>query len=117
MYNIIQGSRTDSPANPFVVLLKTDAETMNPFDLTAVTEVETCFQNTDGTELTAKLTTGEIEVIGNPILGKLGIVLDAAETALLAVTEGATLELAITTTGDPFKVQIPLAYSVAQSDC
>ena len=117
MYHIIQGSRTDAAQNPFVVGLKKDNLSYDPLDLTGVAEITACFQKTDGTELMISLTGGGITILGNPILGKIAIALTAAQTALLAVVEASTLELALTYSGDPFKVQIPNAYSVSQSVC
>lgn len=115
-YPIIQGSRTDSAANPFLVYLIQNPQTFQPFNLTGVTNITACFQNADGSELMVSLGSG-ISILGNPLLGTIAIALTAAQTALLAVTDSATLELSITTSGDPFKVQIPNAYLVAESVC
>lgn len=119
MYAIVQGGVTGNASNPFVVRLKTDPVTMDPFDLTSIYDIQTCFHNADGTELMVGKVSGGITIVGNPLLGKILIALTAAQTALLAVSDPTTLELAIVPTlgADPVKVSIPLAYSVVQSDC
>lgn len=89
----------------------------DPYDLTGVTEIQTCFQNEDGTETVIKLTTSGIAIIGNPILGKISINLTASNTNLLSTADVGILELAITTSGDPTKLQVPGAYEVDASVC
>lgn len=106
---IIQGGQKS-----FVVRL-VDSETGDPYDLTAATEVETCFENDDGTELMLNLAGGV--TILNAIIGKIQISLTAAQTTALRVLQGGTLELAVTFAGDPVKIQIPLAYDVVQTAC
>ncbi len=115
-YSIIQGGRTDASQNPFIVRLKTDLITMDPFDLTGVSAITCCFMKQDGTDLVLSLGSG-ISIVGNPLLGKLLITLTAAQTALLNEVAFATLELAITFSGDPLKVQILNAYEVVTADC
>lgn len=114
MYQIIQGGKAIIP------IRLTDQSTGDPYDLTSVAEIKTCFQNSDGSELMVTKTGGAISVVGNPILGKLQIALSSAQTALLdEVDEGTgTLEIAITVgSSDPFKFWIPGAYSVSPSQC
>lgn len=90
----------------------------DPVDLTGVTEISTCFQNTTGAELVLTKTGGAITVLGSPVLGKLSIALTAAQTALLALTDTDVLELALTyPSSDPIGIQIPQAYSVVASQC
>ena len=118
MYQIVQGGRTDAVQNPFIVRLKTDNVTYDPFDLTSVLDIGTCFVNADTTELIASLVGGQISIVGNPLLGKVLIALTAVQTALLKQVNLATLELKLTfATGNPIKVQIEEAYSVAESEC
>lgn len=108
--DIIQGGKVT------LTIRLVDSLTGDPFDLTGVTAIETCFLNADATELMLALGTGII-ILGNPILGKIAISLTAAQTALLDLVSLATLELAVTTSGDPIKIQIPQVYSVLQSEC
>lgn len=115
MQNIIQGGLTNIAVRLQQVL---NGVIGDPVDLTGVTEIVTCFQNTDGTEVTLTLTGGAVTILGNPILGKIGIQITAAQTTLMKVTDGDTLELAITYgSADPVKTQIPNAYAVLQSQC
>lgn len=115
MYKIIKGSRTD--INPPFIVRLTDESTKDPFNFTPVTAITACFKNADDTELVVSLVAG-IVVSGSPFIGKLRFELTAAQTALLAaVEEPVTLELTITITGDPFKVKIPNAYTVEESEC
>jgi hypothetical protein len=108
---IIQGG-----AVSFIIRIK-DVSTGDPYDLTDVTEITTCFQNADGTELMLSLS-GGISVEGDPLIGKIKVSLTSAQTALLALEELATLQLAITVnTDDPFFNRIPEAYSVLESVC
>lgn len=108
-FNIIQGGKAT-----LVVRLLND-QTQDPYDLTGVTALTTCFQNDDGSELMLTLSSG-ISIL-SAVLGKIQIVLTSAQTALLRTVQLHTLELSITTTGDPIKVQIPDAYSVVQTVC
>lgn len=110
MINIIQGS-----IKTFTVLLK-KASNGEPFPLSGVTEIETCFKNADDTELMLSLTGGDITVLDAPI-GKLQIALDETETAALALDESATLEIAVDFGSGPQKVQILNAYSIIQTVC
>lgn len=114
MVNIIQGSK-----GQITVRLYQGANGVigDPIDLTAVAEISVCFQKADSTELTLTKTGGGITVLGSPLLGKIQIALTAAQTALLAVTDHETLEIALTFSGDPQKIQIPSAYSVLASRC
>ena len=57
----------------------------DPVDITAATEIEAIFLNTDGTFLEKKLTTAGIAIISGPG-GHFQIYLAAADTALLAVS-------------------------------
>lgn len=93
-----------------------DPNTKRPYDLSAVTALKTCFRNQDGTELMLSLGSG-IAVVGNPILGELTVSVTAAQSALLEATDVETLELGITTTGDPIPALIPMAYQVLASRC
>ena len=90
----------------------------DPLDLTGITAISTCFLNDDGSELSLSLAGGEIAVYGNPVLGKISITLTAAQTALLAVDDRATLQVAFTYgAGQPIVLQIPMAYSIIATDC
>ena len=112
---IIQGSQ-----ETLMVRLKNIANGIegDPVDLTTITEIKTCFQNADGTELMLTKTGGAISVLGNPVLGKISIALTAAQTTLLAVTSIATLEISLIFSGaDPIKIQISKAYTVLPSVC
>ena len=93
------------------------AVTMEPVDITGAVEVTCCFLNNDGTELSLSLSAAQIQVLSG-ILGKLQVNLTAAQAAALAVVDYETLEFAITIGAtDPFKVQIPAAYSVIPAGC
>jgi len=95
-----------------VIRLK-NGDTTDPWDLTGLTEVSTCFEKQDGTELTVSLTGGQFVVVGSPLLGKLALTLSAAETTNLKPTQGVkTMELTLTYTGDPVATDIPMAYEV-----
>ncbi len=112
MVNIIQGG-----LKTFVVRLLSVA-TGDPLNLAGVTEITTCFQNADGTELMLTYTaSGGITVVST-VLGKIQVALTAEQTALLLVTEeAATLEVGVDLGNGPMKVQIANAYSVLQSVC
>lgn len=116
-YKIYQGSQ---PKPPFIVkLLQSDQPGADPVDLTGVDEIVVCFPNEDGSDTELKLSDAEIEIVGNPILGKINILYTAAQSALFKTSESSTLEVAVTDDGetDPWKVQIPHAYSVLASLC
>lgn len=87
-----------------------------PFDLTGVTDITTCFQNSDGTETMLSLGSG-ISVVGNPSLGTILINATALQTAKFIPVTGQALELAISFGGDPTKYQIPDAYEVVTGLC
>lgn len=106
---IVQGGRTN-----FIVRL-VDQDTGNIYPLTGATALSTCFENTDGTELMLALGSG-VSII-DAAAGKLQISLTSAQTALLRTGLANTLELAVTFTGDPLKIQIPEAYDVLQTVC
>lgn len=89
----------------------------DPVDLTGITEISTCFPKDDGTDLVVTKTGGAITILGNPILGKLQIALTSAQTALISSTANGVLELALTYTGDPVKIQIKNAYVVETAEC
>lgn len=108
-YKIIQGGKA------VIVVRLLNSETRDYYDLTGLTALTTCFQNEDGTELMLTLSSG-ISVL-NATAGKIQITLTAAQTAALRVVQCATLELALTFTGDPIKTQIADAYDVAQTVC
>lgn len=80
-------------------------------------EIETCLMNTDGTDLTLDVDGGGVVVV-SAVLGKINVVLTAAQTALLKLVNSATLELTLTD-GDELirKVQVLRAYSVIESAC
>lgn len=115
MQTIIQSGKT--------TLLVRLQQTMNgvitdPVDLTGITQIRTCFQNADGTELMLTYTGGAVAIIGNPILGKLSISLTSAQTALLALVDAGTLQISLVYgSADPIPIQISQAYSVVQSQC
>lgn len=91
---------------------------LDPLDLTGVSEIETCFLNDDGTELMLSLTGTEIAVFGNPILGKITITLTGVQSAALAVARLATLQVKFTFPGgQPVVLQIPAAYNVLATAC
>ncbi len=121
--NIIQGGQ-----QKLIVRLIDDA-TKDPFNLTDIETITTCFENADGTELmldngpeapeSDPPTFGGITVV-SPTLGKIQIALTAEQTALLKTVNLATLEIALKFTGedeDVTKVQIPEAYNVIQTVC
>lgn len=109
MVNIIQGARKD-----FTVRL--NQSNGDPYPLTGVTEIKTCLFNSDGSELMLSFTGGAITIV-NAAIGKLQVALTAAQTALLLVTDSATLEVSVAFGGDPVKAQIPNAYSVVATIC
>ena len=111
MYTIYQGGKP-----PQLVVRLIDPSTNDPLNLTGVTTIESCFLQTDGTELPISLLTGEITILSTT-LGKIGIQLTAAETALLQTVQGGTLQLAISFGGDPIIYQLPNAYDVVQNAC
>ena len=93
--------------------------TGDPYDLTTCTAISTCFQNTDGTELMLSLLSG-VAIVSPATFGKITITGTAAQAALLAVVQLATLQLSLTFSGDPSNpivVQIPNAYNVNQTQC
>jgi hypothetical protein len=92
-----------------------NAVTGDPYDLTAVSQVSTCFYNADGSELMLNLSSG-VSILGATI-GKIQIGLTAAQTALLNIVQYATLEVSLTTGSGVIKVQIPQAYNVVASVC
>ena len=106
---IIQGGAVS------IVVRLINRQTNDPFDLTGLTALTCCFQNSDGTELMLSLTSG-LSVL-TAVLGKIQLSLSAAQTTLLNEVEQATLELTLTFAGDPIKVQIPNAYTVVASGC
>jgi hypothetical protein len=90
----------------------------DPVDLTGITEITTCFLQSDNTELMLSKTGGQITIIGSPFLGKLSIYLSAANSALLQAVDTATLQLSLVYgTDDPILIQIPTAYAVVDSTC
>lgn len=94
----------------------TNSATGDPYDLTSCTALTTCFTKSDGTELVLGIGTGI--VITNAVLGKFTITVTSTQSALLAPIELATLEFSVTMgVANPFKKQIPQAYSVIQSVC
>lgn len=115
MQTIIQGSK----ATLLIRLIQsTNGIQGDPVDLTGITEITTCFQKADGTELMLSFTGGAVSILGSPLLGKLSISLTAAQSALLALVDTAVLEISlIYSGGDPVKVQIVSAYSVVASMC
>lgn len=88
----------------------------DPVPLAQFTAISTCFRNYDGTDLSVDLTAG-IAIDGDPLLGKLLITLTAAQTTLLYPVDDATMQLSLTTTGDPEKIDIVNAYSVLATLC
>lgn len=112
MYQIIQGGAT----NPPILIRLVDGSTGDPFDLTSITQIVSCFFNADGTELMVSLLGGQIAIVGNPVLGKISITLTSAQTVLLALTDSQTIELAIGAT-NPIKIQIQNAYAVLPTVC
>ena len=110
---IVQGSQAALLCRLF------NGQSNDPYNLTGFYDIQTCFQNEDGSELMLSLQNGDIEIIGNPLLGKIQINIGAADTALFEVTTLATLELSfiVSMGSDPIKVQIPSAYNVLQSEC
>lgn len=108
---IIQGG-----IKTFAVRLRSQS-TRDPLDLTGVTEIEVCFQNSDGSELMLSKTDDEISVEGDPKIGKIQVELTAEQTALLLPVDNETLEVSVNLGDGPLKCQIPNAYSVIQSEC
>ena len=79
-FKIITGNQAS-----FLVRLK-NAVTGDPYDLTGVYDIQTCFLNGDGTELMLGIQAPNsgIAVVGNPVIGKIQITLTAAQTGLAA---------------------------------
>lgn len=115
MWNINQGGQSISPK----IKLRQSADAgADPFDLTAVTEITTCFIKQDGTELMVSKTGGAIVIVGNPLLGTIVITLTQLQVDSLEFTElPKTLQLNITVAGDPTPLKIPGAYMVNLSEC
>ena len=111
MVNIIQGGIKE------IIVRLTLASTKDPLPLTGVSEISTCFKNTDETELMLTKTGGEITVVGDPLLGKIQIALDETQTAALALVDSETMEIAVDFGNGPRKLQIANAYSVIASIC
>lgn len=114
-YEIVQGAQTAAVDKPFLVNLRVRSSGL-PYDLTAVTAMTCCFQNDDGTDLILTLGSG-LSVSGSAVLGQLLVTITAAQTALLALVDNATLTLRLTKTGDPFPLVIENAYSVVPNGC
>lgn len=110
MINIIQGS-----IKTFTVLL-TKQSNGEPFPLTGATEISTCFQNADGSELMLTMTGGAITIV-NAAIGKLQVVLTSAQTAALSIVDSETLEIGVDFGAGPQKCQILNAYAVLQTVC
>lgn len=109
---IIQGGKTA------LICRFINTLTGDPFDLTGITQITTCFQNQDGTEIMLTLMGGAITVVGNPLLGKIMVSLTSAQTAVLMTVSVTDLELAFQFgSSDPIKSQISGAYLVTQSLC
>lgn len=113
MWKIIQDGKSISPT---IKLLQAPFPEGDPIDLTGYAEISACFTNSNGSELLATLTGGEISVLGDPLLGKILITLSAAQTTLLALVDSATLEITLGTVNPP-KIQIENAYSVLNTVC
>lgn len=113
MTEIIQGGKAE------MTVRLINGQTQDPFDLTTMSDIKTCFENTDGTELMLSLLTGEIAIVGNPLIGKITISIPSAKTELMKVEKSGILELSLILTvgSDPLKVQIQNAYAVSQGQC
>ena len=114
MREIIQGKKS------FIIIrLVQEAHEVryDPLNLTGCTEIEAVFDKTDGTELVLKLSDDGIQIIDDPLLGKLQVNLTSAQTAELLITDHETLELALWygVNSDPIGVRIQDAYSVVVS--
>lgn len=94
-------------------------KTKDPFDFSSCDNIETCFDNEDGTQLELELGSG-IEIIGSPLIGKIQITLTALQTKELKTVTNGSIELAITLSTDasnPISAIIDRAYSVVPSHC
>lgn len=118
-FKIITGNQAS-----FLVRLK-NAVTGDPYDLTGVYDIQTCFLNGDGTELMLGIQAPNsgIAVVGNPVIGKIQITLTATQTGLLLPVRGEALDISILSTDlspapqNPIPVRIYDAYSVLLSNC
>jgi hypothetical protein len=75
-----------------------------PFDLTGATEIDARFMNEDRTVLSKLLSLNKV-VINEAKLGKLSVILAAAETALMKAGERQSFEVHITIGGEVRIVQ------------
>jgi hypothetical protein len=105
----------------FLVRLR-NAITGDPYDLTTVYDIKTCFLNADGTELMLGIQAPNsgITIVGAAI-GKIQIALTALQTSLLLPIRGQALDISIYPTNatpvEPIPVRIYDAYSVLLSEC
>jgi hypothetical protein len=115
MYRIIQGGAATIPVR--LLNYQADGQVGDPVNLTGAAAILCCFEKQDGTELQLGIGTGI--TVDNALLGKISIAITAAQSALLAVTDHETLELAITLVAgqDPIKIQVTDAYTVVASRC
>lgn len=112
-YKIYQGKKAQIP------VYLTNKSTGRPYDLTAVTDIQVCFKNLDGTDYTASLLGSQIALIDVPKLGGFMITLTAIVTALLMPIDPATMDISLVTTDptNPIGTQKPCAYAVIQDAC
>jgi len=87
-----------------------------PVDLSAVTEISVCFDQTNGSKLFKTLTGGGITIV-NADAGKFTITLTDVETALLKEVIMATLEVTLDEASDRTIIQIPNAFEVVAKIC
>jgi hypothetical protein len=105
-------SRTIHKGEDCVIPVKIRDENNDPFDLTDYTEITARLLKNDRTYLEVTLTDEAVEVIGDPVLGKLRVILTEEETDLLKADEKATLELVMEAGDDTTIVQVPNALRI-----
>lgn len=109
MIDIIQGEDKD-------IFVRVTDSNGDPLDITSHTEIEACFKNADQSILSLTLGLGTTKE--SPFeIGKIKITLTAAQTLLLEVGKGVTLEIALTLAGKISKLQISKAYNVIAKVC
>ena len=93
-------------------------ENGDPIDLTTITEIETCFRKTDGSDLALSFTGGQISKETPEEIGKIKITVASADSVDLEPVYGETLEITLTdNTSKKDKLQIEEAYTVIEGKC
>ena len=114
---IIQGENAE-----FTIKLRD--ENCDPYDLTNFSKFKVCMQGaSDGTVVeiteTPNANDSKVELLGNAVLGKLKVTLDALDTVLLNPAERADIDLEIdSAAGDnPKRTRFEAALTVLESMC